>query len=185
MAEGSGWGKIARRIRVPLGFLFAVVYAWLAHPSPASILLGSVVVAAGLLLRGLASGHVRKNEELTTRGPYAYSRNPLYLGSLIMGVGFAVAARSWWIAVLILLFFLTVYWPVIVSEEAFLRERFAEFEDYSHRVPRLIPTFRSAGSAGTRASFSKQLYFQHREYNAALGAAAMMAILAGKILFHF
>ncbi len=185
MAEGSGWGKIARRIRVPLGFLFAVVYVWLAHPSLASILLGSMFMIAGLLLRALASGHVRKNEELTMSGPYAYSRNPLYLGSLIMGVGFAVAARSWWIAALILLFFLAVYWPVIASEEAFLRERFTEFEDYSRRVPRLIPTFRSTSSERTEARFSRQLYFQHREYNAALGAAAMVAILAGKILLHF
>ena len=94
MAE---WSKIARRIRVPLGFIFAVLYFWLARPTWRSMALGAIVIVPGLLIRALASGHVRKNEALATSGPYAYTRNPLYLGSLLMGVGFAVAARSWWV----------------------------------------------------------------------------------------
>ena len=77
------------------------------------------MVVPGLLIRALASGHVRKNEALATSGPYAYTRNPLYLGSLLMGVGFAVAARSWWVGIALVVMFLAIYMPVIRDEEAF------------------------------------------------------------------
>ena len=81
------WGKIARRIRVPLGFAFTAVYLRLATPTAASILVGAFLIIPGLVLRALASGHVQKNEQLATTGPYAYTRNPLYLGSLILEIG--------------------------------------------------------------------------------------------------
>src|SRR2546430_10075303 len=134
MAE---WSRIARRIRVPLGFLFAVIYLWLARPTWRSIALGSVVIIPGLLIRALASGHVRKNEALATSGPYAYTRNPLYLGSLLVGAGFSVAARSWWIGAALVVMFFAIYIPVIRDEEAFLRHQFPEFDEYARRVPRL------------------------------------------------
>src|SRR5512142_2323761 len=102
MAE---WSRVARRIRVPLGFAFAAFYLWIARPSWTSLGIGALVTVPGILLRALASGHVKKNEELTTSGPYAYTRNPLYLGSLIIAVGFAMAARSLWVlAVMVLMF---------------------------------------------------------------------------------
>ncbi len=88
------WAAIARRIRVPVGFAFAALYLWLAKPSVTSICAGAIVIITGLAIRALASGHVRKNEQLTTSGPYAYIRHPLYLGSLIMASGFALAART-------------------------------------------------------------------------------------------
>src|SRR6202167_2838143 len=91
------WRRIARRIRVPLGFVFTAIFLWLAKPTAKSMLIGSALIIPGLVLRSLASGHVKKNEELTMTGPYAYTRNPLYLGSLLLTVGFAISARSWWI----------------------------------------------------------------------------------------
>src|SRR6266852_8026827 len=133
------WSQIARRIRVPLGFLFAVFYFWLARPSWRSVMAGAVLIVPGLLIRALASGHVRKNEELATSGPYSYTRNPLYLGSLLMGVGFCVAARSWWVGVALGVMFFAIYLPVIRDEEAFLRQKFPEFDEYARRVPRLFP----------------------------------------------
>src|SRR3984885_8930129 len=114
------WSHIARRIRVPLGFLFAVLYFWLAQPSWRGLAVAALVVAPGLLIRALASGHVRKNEVLATSGPYAYTRNPLYLGSMLMGLGFAVAARRWWVGVALVGMFVVIYLPVIRDEEAFL-----------------------------------------------------------------
>ena len=88
------------------------------------------IAITGLLIRALASGHVQKNEELATSGPYAYTRNPLYLGSLIMAGGFALASRSWIVVAIAVLMLLAIYIPVIRSEEEFLRARFPEFEDY-------------------------------------------------------
>lgn len=175
----NSWSKIARRIRVPLGFAFAVVYLWRAQPSWQSLLEGAVFIALGLGLRAVASGHLRKNTEVTASGPYAYVRNPLYLGSLLVAAGFAVAARDWWLAAGMLVFFLAVYLPVILSEEAWLRANFPEFEEYARRVPRLWPRF---GAGAAPGSFSRELYLQHREYNALLGAVAMLAALVVKLL---
>jgi protein-S-isoprenylcysteine O-methyltransferase Ste14 len=182
MAE---WSKIARRIRVPLGFCFAVLYFWLAQPSPQSMALGTVLVVPGLLIRALASGHVRKNESLATSGPYAYTRNPLYLGSLLIGVGFAVAARSWAVGVALVVMFFAIYLPVIRDEEAFLRQKFPEFGEYARRVPRMLPglTHHSNDANAAPAGFSLDLYLKHREYNALLGALAMMAALALRMTF--
>jgi protein-S-isoprenylcysteine O-methyltransferase Ste14 len=175
----ADWGKVARRIRVPLGFAFAILYVWLAMPTIKFFLLGLAITIPGIWLRALASGHVRKNEALATSGPYAYTRNPLYLGSLIIAIGFAVAARSGWIALVMAIFFFAIYIPVIRGEEAYLRSRFPEFEKYTQQVPRLLPRLSSGSSE--RSSFSWELYKKHREYNAVLGALTVTAILLAKM----
>jgi hypothetical protein len=140
------------------------------------------VAGLGLWLRAAASGHVKKNTELTTTGPYAHTRNPLYLGSLIMAVGFAVASRNWWISVVIVVFFLAIYLPVIRSEEKFLAATFPGFEAYAQQVPRLLPRVRSHSGAAGR--FSRRLYLQHREYNALIGSALILLALSLKLLFR-
>src|SRR5205823_1916788 len=108
-------------------------------------------------------------------GPYAHVRNPLYLGSMIVAAGFAIAARSWWIAIAMAVIFAVIYIPVIRNEEAFLRHRFPEFGDYADNVPALFPRFRPFGNRSGR--FSWELYLQHREYNAIVGSIAMIAAL--------
>lgn len=175
------WGRIARRIRVPLGFLFAVFYFWRARPDWRSLVLGGAVAAAGVYLRAMASGQVKKNEQLATTGPYAYCRNPLYLGSIIIATGFAIAARDLWVAIGIVGLFSLIYVPVIRSEETFLRQQFAEYENYARRVPRLLP--KTVWFQGLTSGFSRELYLQHREYNALIGAAAMLAALVVKMLW--
>ena len=175
----ASWSAIARRVRVPLGFVFAVLYFWLAKPTVQSLWIGTALVIPGLVIRALASGQLQKNEQLATGGLYAYTRNPLYLGSLILAIGFALASRSWWIVAGIVLLFFSIYLPVIRAEEVFLRERFPQFEDYARQVPRLFP--RISSSHKESGAFSWDLYWKHREYNAALGAAAMLALLVAKM----
>lgn len=170
------WMQISRRIRVPLGFAFVVLYFWLARPSELSILLSLVLVLPGIWLRGYASGYVKKNSELTTTGPYAHTRNPLYLGSILIAFGFALAARSLLIAVALVACFLAIYWPVILSEEEFLRTHFFGFEKYAERVPRLMPGFRGVKD-DVPGAFSWQLYREHREYNSLLGSVCLYAAL--------
>lgn len=177
----ASWSVIARRIRVPLGFAFTVVFLWLARPTVTSMALGAVLVLAGVLIRALASGHVQKNRQLTTSGPYAHTRNPLYLGSVVLAVGFALTSRSWWIAAGMALIFVSIYLPVIRAEEAFLREHFPEYAEYAHQVRRLWPRLSSFGD--TSGSFSWDLYWKHREYNAALGSIALLAALVAKLLW--
>ena len=176
----DSWSNIARRIRVPLGFAFAIVYFLLARPSAWSIVAGSIIAAAGLLVRGVASGHVQKNEELATSGPYAYVRNPLYVGSVFLAAGFAVASRNWWVAAAAVLIFVVIYVPVICSEEAFLRGKFPEFPEYANNVPRFVPRLTAFGKKG---AFSWRLYLQHREYNAILGTVVTIALLVAKLLW--
>jgi protein-S-isoprenylcysteine O-methyltransferase Ste14 len=178
----GGWSRIARRIRVPLGFVFAVFFLWLARPSAEFLGLSLLLVVPGLWLRGYASGYVKKNAEVTMTGPYAYTRNPLYLGSMLIAFGFALAARSIWIAVALAVLFALIYVPVIRSEEAFLRTKFAGYDAYAARVPRLVPRLRPANMrADEGGGFSSGLYRKHREYNALIGSAAIYAVLILKL----
>jgi protein-S-isoprenylcysteine O-methyltransferase Ste14 len=146
-----------------------------------SIGVGAVIAALGVWIRAMASGHVKKNEELTTTGPYAYSRNPLYLGSIVIAIGFAVASLSVWVAVIIVALFVAIYVPVIRGEEAFLRSKFANYDEYATRVPRLFPWFGLRGNRG--AGFARELYMQHREYNAIIGAVIVLLALTAKVLW--
>jgi protein-S-isoprenylcysteine O-methyltransferase Ste14 len=173
------WSRIARRIRVPLGFAFAAAYLWLAQPTVGSLVAGGAVAVLGVGLRAVASGHVTKNTGLTTTGPYAYTRNPLYLGSVVIAAGFAIAARSPWVALGMAVLFAAVYLPVIRSEENYLRLHFPQFAAYEREVPRLLPRLRGGGPL--LAGFSAALYRKHREYNAFIGTIAMLAALAAKL----
>src|SRR5271165_3328631 len=176
----SSWIRVARRIRVPAGFLFAALYLWRARPTYASLAWSLLLVIPGLLLRAYASGYVQKNAELTVTGPYAYTRNPLYLGSMLMAFGFAAASRSLWITLLLALLFIIIYAPTIYGEEQFLRSTFPAFESYARRVPRLLPRLTSARTPSD-GSFSSTLYRQHREYNSLLGACAVYAVLVAAL----
>jgi protein-S-isoprenylcysteine O-methyltransferase Ste14 len=176
----ANWSRIARRIRVPLSFGFAIAYVWLAHPTRTSLLVGGLRLVPGLILRGLASGHVQKDRLLTTSGPYGYTRNPLYLGSLIMAAGFAIVARSWWIPVILLIMFVVIYVPVIAGEERYLRQTFPDYDDYARNVPRFVMRFTRYGNQ--RGTFSSERYWKHREYQAFVGCAAILAILIAKLI---
>jgi len=178
----ADWSPTARRIRVPLGFAFAVVFLWLAKAAWSFLAYGALFILPGLLVRALASGHVRKNESLATSGPYAYTRNPLYLGSVLIGIGFAVAARSWWVGVILVLMFVAIYVPVIRGEEKFLREKFPEFEEYARRVPRIVPRVVPAGFGNEDSRFSMELYLKHREWNALVGSVVLMGALVLKMI---
>ncbi len=147
------------------------------------------LVAPGLWLRGYASGYVKKNAELATVGPYAHTRNPLYLGSMLIAFGFAAAAANWAILAALAALFAAIYIPTIQSEEAYLRQNFAGFEAYARAVPRLWPRLTAAtqeagaGADAERGGFSWALYRKHREYNALIGAGAIYAALALKFAF--
>ena len=170
------WQRVARRIRVPLGFLTAALYLFeliRRAPLPAAVAWSLALVIPGLWLRAYASGYVKKNRELTVTGPYAHTRNPLYLGSMLIAAGFAVALLSWPVALVLALGFAAIYVPVIASEERFLHAAFHGFDDYCQQVPRLLPRLtpaRNPKGKSAPGAFSCSLYVQHREYNAAIGA---------------
>jgi len=146
-----------------------------------------VLVVPGLWLRAYASGYVRKNAERTTTGPYAHTRNPLYLGSMLIAFGFAAAAWNLTILLALTALFAMIYIPTIQGEEAYLRAHFAGFEAYAGQVPRLLPRLRAArppapAEDGERGGFSPALYRKHREYNALMGVGAIYLALAFKFV---
>jgi protein-S-isoprenylcysteine O-methyltransferase Ste14 len=163
-----------------MGFVFALFFLLTAHPSVHSLLWSLLGTVPGVALRAYASGYVTKNTELTTTGPYAHTRNPLYLGSMLIAFGFAVAAHSWWIALALAVLFALIYLPTIRSEEEFLRGQFSDYDEYAKRVPRLLPRPTPASSL-TGGGFSGALYRKHREFNATLGSLTIYAVLLLKL----
>jgi len=183
----SRWQKFARRARVPLGFVVAAVFLVFAKPEWKTLAWGLVLVLPGVWLRGYAAGYVKKNAELTRTGPYAYTRNPLYLGSMGIAFGIAVAAGRWSLGIFLVVMFLAIYVPTILSEETFLRTAFPEFEEYAKKVPRLLPRLTAARFDASNAGggrFSRERYLHHREYNALMGAAAIYAALIVRMLLR-
>ncbi|HEY6345973.1 MAG TPA: isoprenylcysteine carboxylmethyltransferase family protein [Bryobacteraceae bacterium] len=166
------------RMRVALGFLLAGAFLWFSDPRAHSLAVGLPVAVLGLFLRAWAAGHLEKNLELAQNGPYARVRNPLYAGTLTAATGFAIAARSWILAVVLAANFLCVYLPVVELEEQHLARLFPEFQDYARRVPRLIPHLGAVPGAGKR--FRWALYLRNREYQALAGFVAGAAVLAWK-----
>jgi len=174
--------RTLQRIRIPLGFAFAAVFLIFARPTPLTLMIGSAIAVLGLAIRAWASGHIRKASVLAVSGPYAHTRNPLYLGSLILGIGFTVAAGVWWLALLFVALFIGIYLPVMRVEAEDMRRIFGEeYETYAQNVPVLIPRITPWKHTDTR--FDYRLYLQYREYRAAIGAAAAVVVLAAKAYF--
>ncbi len=175
-----GYATWASRWRVPMGFALGAAYLVFAQPTPRHLLAGGGVALAGTVLRAAAAGHLDKSRKLATSGPYAYTRNPLYLGSGLMGAGFAVAGNSWIMAVAFAVWFGLVYWPVMRSEEDFLCRQFGQaYRRYAEKTSLFFPTGR--GARASTDKFRWERYRKNREYEAALGCVAGMAFLALKM----
>ena len=166
------------RLRVPFGFVLLAAFALLSQPSIQSIEIGLPIAVLGLILRAWATGHLSKNQNLATSGPYSYIRNPLYVGTLIVAAGIVIACRNWVLAAIFALVFLLVYLPVIELEEQHLRKIFPEYAAYATRVQRLFPASRWPGE-GVR--FSWALFMKNEEYKALLGFLLAAAWIAAKL----
>ncbi len=174
--------RLVQRIRVPLGFLFAIIFLIFATPTMLTLAIGACVAFIGVGIRAWASGHIRKAKVLAISGPYARTRNPLYLGSLILGLGFTIAAGVWWLALIFCVLFLGIYLPVMRVETDDMRRIFGEdFDEYERNVPLLIPRFTVWRNTGDK--FNYRLYLQYREYRAAIGAVVVVIILAARAYF--
>jgi protein-S-isoprenylcysteine O-methyltransferase Ste14 len=167
------------KLRVPSGFVLVAAFLWLSAPSWTSLAAGIPVSIVGLAIRAWAAGHLEKNLSLTDSGPYAFVRNPLYLGTLTVAAGFVVASRRWELGVLFAAVFLLVYLPVVELEEQHLRKLFPDYADYARCVPKLFP--RLSPSGGLK-HFRWSMYRRNREYEALGGFIAGVAALVWKTL---
>lgn len=171
------YADFVARLRVPCGFLLVAAFAWFSHPDARSLAYGLPVSILGLALRGWAAGHLAKNQDLAMSGPYAFTRNPLYLGTLVVAAGLAIGSRSAGLAILFAAVFLLVYLPVIELEQQHLRNLFPAYAAYAARVPMLRPRLAPAGPV---RGFHWRLYLKNREYEAAAGFVAGALLLIWK-----
>jgi protein-S-isoprenylcysteine O-methyltransferase Ste14 len=165
------------KLRVPGGFLMVAAFLWLSAPTWTSLAWGLPVSVLGLALRAWAAGHLEKNRTLAESGPYAYVRNPLYIGTLAVAAGFVIASRRWELGVLFAAVFLLIYLPVVELEEQHLRSLFPQYADYAKRVPPLWP--RLGADPGTRKC-QWSLYRRNQEYQALAGFLVGAAVLIWK-----
>jgi len=166
------------KLRVPGGFLMVAAFLWLAAPRWTSLAAGLPVSVLGLALRAWAAGHLEKNRTLAESGPYAYVRNPLYIGTLMVAAGFVIASRRWELGMLFAAVFLLIYLPVVELEEQHLRSLFPEYVDYARCVTRLWPRLIGNSSKPFRWS----VYLRNQEYQALAGFLAGVAVLIWKSL---
>lgn len=167
------------RWRVRLGYPLAILVLWFARPTPKSIQWAVPLGLVGLLVRAWAAGYLHKQEVLTVTGPYAYTRNPLYLGSSILAAAAAVASHSWISAAIVCGYFALVYYFVMRREEGELRSRYGPtFDEFVHTVPLFFPRLtRAQLSFSSAGSFSVAQYRKNHEYQAALGFVFLLALL--------
>jgi protein-S-isoprenylcysteine O-methyltransferase Ste14 len=173
---GNRLGSWAARWRVSLGFALGLTYLVFSQPTGWLLFVGGPVALLGLGLRAFAAGCLDKNLTLAIGGPYAYTRNPLYLGSFIMGLGFSIAAGSWILGGIFVALFLLVYLLVMRREEDYLRQKFGEvYARYAAQVPLFFPALRAWPAP--ESVFRWERYRKNREYEAALGYVAALAFL--------
>jgi protein-S-isoprenylcysteine O-methyltransferase Ste14 len=181
-ARMESWGVVAQRIRVPAGTLLGVIFLLLMRPSRSSLWLGGGIALCGAGIRTWAAGHIDKGRVLARSGPYAFTRNPLYFGSLVMAIGVIVAGRVYWLLLPFVLFYLTVYYPVMRAEEQELLGGYGEeFSEYARKVPLFFPRFTTAAGGSSRFLWSRVL--QNREHRTLGGLLLTEAFLILRSLY--
>lgn len=174
------YSRVAKRLRLPLGFILGITYLIFARPTLLTLAVGGAIAFLGVIVRGWASGHISKNERLATTGPYAHTRNPLYFGSFLIAAGFAVAVH-WALLLLVVAFFVLIYAPTMQRERANIAGRFPEaYDTYAANVPAFIPRptpWRGEAAADGSGGFSLEIYMKHGEWKAGLTYILVMGWL--------
>lgn len=183
-------GLTLRQLRLRAVWLLIIPFFLFSTPTRRGILTGIVLALVGLGIRAWSAGTILKDQSLTTGGPYAFTRNPLYLGSFAMGIGVTFAGGHWMWPVLFLGFFTVVYGRTISEESHRLAELFpARYPHYRSAVPAFVPRvtpWRGMTPPGEKhdgGAFRWSQYFAHREWEALLGVIAAFALLSAKVLF--
>jgi protein-S-isoprenylcysteine O-methyltransferase Ste14 len=179
----ASWKEFAQKTRVPAGTALGILFLLLMHPSARSLWIGAAITLPGWLLRLWAAGHIDKGKVLTQGGPYARTRNPLYLGSFLMALGIILGGQGYWLLPLFGGFFAAFYIPVMKAEADHMLGRYGqEFIDYSKRVPAFFPAFQKAGTGASAFLWSRVI--QNREHRNVVGLIGAETILVLKFIFQ-
>jgi len=176
MIRMTSWKKLAQKTRVPAGTILGIIFLLLMHPSARSLWIGGAIAAVGALIRLWAAGHIDKGKVLTQGGPYAFTRNPLYLGSFFMALGIIIAGQGYWLLLAFGVFFVAFYYPVMRAEEQELLNGYGEsFVQYSARVPMFFPGFPKTGPAPSTFLWSRVI--RNREHHTIAGLIVAEGLL--------
>jgi protein-S-isoprenylcysteine O-methyltransferase Ste14 len=179
---GMTFRRVAQRIRVPAGFVLLPLLLIASRPTLRWLIPGGSLAVVGLGIRAWASGYLRKNLELTTAGPYAHTRNPLYLGTFFLGTGVALSTGALWFVAVFVAFYLLIYAPVMSAEAKTMSDLFpGEYEAYRREVPLFLPRV-TPYRGRLRRQFEPSAYLRHREYRAAIGLVIIYGLIAAKHL---
>jgi protein-S-isoprenylcysteine O-methyltransferase Ste14 len=165
--------KFLARWRVFLGFVFAAIALYLATPTRNTLFIGAGVSLIGELVRLWAAGHLEKSKEVTRSGPYQFTRHPLYLGSSLIGIGFAIAANHIVVAAIVVAYLLLTLTAAMRSEEAHLRQKFGDAYD----------AYVEKRSAPMDRKFNWRRALHNREHHTIAGLVAGLLVLAAKTRF--
>jgi protein-S-isoprenylcysteine O-methyltransferase Ste14 len=176
------YSEVAKKLRLPLGFVFGIAYLIWARPTALTLIVGGAVALTGVLVRAWAAGHITKNRRLAVTGPYAHTRNPLYFGSFLIGAGFAIAAH-WGLLLVVIAFWALVYAPTMERERANMRQRFPDaYDRYSANVPAFMPRVTPwRDDESEDGGFSAALYMKHGEWKAGITYLLVMGWLALRV----
>lgn len=174
-----------RRLRLRSAWLLILPFFYFASPTPGLMAAGVALSALGLVVRAWAAGTIHKDRVLTTGGPYSYTRNPLYLGSLFLGFGVVVAGAVVWFAALFAGFYALMYGATMRNERRGLEDLFGDsYREYTEGVPALLPRLTPyRGPSYEETSFSVERYLRNKEWEALMGSAAGFGLLAAKMIW--
>lgn len=177
--------KNIKRFRLRAAWLLAPLYLVIARPTPTLLVVAFALCVLGLVIRGWAAGTIHKNVVLTTTGPYAHSRNPLYVGTFFLGLGGAVASGRWWFLLAFLAVFAYVYGETMKKEARNLEARFEDdYRRYARHVPLFLPRLTPwRVDAADETGFRADRYRGNKEYQAALGVVIGFLALAAKMMW--
>ncbi len=165
-----------RRHRRTAAIPLVLLVLYLAHFDKTYFFCSYFLIVSGEILRIWAAGHLQKEKILTTGGPYRWIRNPLYLGSFLIALGFYLIMDSRWILPVIFVYFGLFYYPVVRHEEKILGEKFPdEYPPYADAIPAFYPALRKWLYPTTHFSFQQMV--KNKEYNAILGILMAYAYL--------
>ncbi|MCK4244029.1 MAG: isoprenylcysteine carboxylmethyltransferase family protein [Candidatus Omnitrophica bacterium] len=177
--------NLNKKIRLYIGYLFGLFILLVAKPTILSYWIGFAVVLLGEVIRTWAAGYLVKDKLLVKNGPYRLIRNPLYLGSFLIGLGAVIIGHSLLLLSAFILLFLGAYLPTIFREEKFLAQKFAaDYLNYQKTIPSFFPFI---GSILRKRNFPSELKFswqrvkKNREFHTWIVLFLILIILGLKL----
>ena len=166
--------KFLARYRVTMGFVVGVICFALARPTRSTLTYGAAIAMAGEVIRLWAAGHIDKGREITRSGPYRFVRHPLYLGSAVMALGFAIASGSILVVALVMAYMIATLGAAMWTEERALDEKFSG----------AYAAYREGRAAAVERPFTWARVVANREYRAATGLLLGLGVLVAMMVWR-